>query len=358
VASVYGSEIGPVTSTRPKRSARERGWSQKLWDAYAEVGESDSEYVKSANRFLGAMVCYRLPETMGLIHNLALHFALKGEVSDPAWRKALTTGIESLLVPEVSKAKDERDIYRRWWAKHVRWDKAKECLCERKRVELDRLYGLLSPKSGERQERWRTHPMFLSACVQAARRSLKEDGFANLEVFTSHGELGVNDPVPADATPWFKVNRRMEVYLQSGCWRIDDAPLEDLTDSYGGGFNVTRALKESRTAYINRAKDLLDDRLIRAMHHANEIALHPKVKLRAGPPLDTRLRHEDMLALRLFGVGNPARTIERREIVETMPDAFLKENGKPVKYLNEAVSERTKRIGEYLGFLAAGRKNP
>ena len=29
--------------TKPKRSVRECGWSKKLWDAYAEVGESDRE---------------------------------------------------------------------------------------------------------------------------------------------------------------------------------------------------------------------------------------------------------------------------------------------------------------------------
>ena len=102
--------------TKPKRRGPERGWSQKLWDAYEAVGESDAEYVKSCNRFLDAMVHYRLHETMELIRNLSLHFVHKGEVSDPARRKVLTTGIVSLLVPEVSGAKSELDIYRRWWA--------------------------------------------------------------------------------------------------------------------------------------------------------------------------------------------------------------------------------------------------
>jgi hypothetical protein len=133
--------------------------------------------------------------------------------------------------------------------------------------------------------------------------------------------------------------------------------MEDLTD-LGAPFDVPRDPKESRTDYINRVKDLVDDRLILAMQKADELAWHPKVKLRAGPPLDTRLRHEDMLVLRLFGVGNPARTIKRSEIIAVMPKAFLKEDGKPIKYPKEAVSERTDHIGKYLGFLATGGKTP
>jgi len=344
--------------TKPKRSARERGWSQKLWDAYAEVGESDAEYVKSANRFLGAMVHYRLHETMELIRHLALHSVLKGKVPNPERYQSHRSGIASLLVPEVSKAKDERDIYRRWWAKHVRWDKAKKCLCKRKPVELDRLYGLLSPKVGERQRTWRMQPMFLEACVQVARRSLEEDGFSDLVMYTPQGEeLRITDPIPAGEQVWLTVNRRMKAYLDSGQWRVDDRTMEDLTD-LGAPFNVPRDPKESRTAYINRVKDLLDDRLILAMQGANERAWHPKVKLRAGPPLKTKLRHEDMLVLRLFGVGNPARTIKRSEIIAVMPKAFLKEDGKPIKYPKEAVSERTDHIGKYLGFLATGGKTP
>jgi len=345
--------------TKPKRSVRERGWSQKLWDAYAEVGESDSEYVKSANRFLGAMVHYRLPETMELVRHLALHLVLKGKVPNPERYKSHTSGIASLLVPEVSKAKTELDIYRRWWTKYVQWEKAQRCVCKRDPVRLDRLEGLLNPKVGERTRIWRMQPMFLEACVQVARRSLEEDGFTDLEVFTSHGELGSNDPIPADATLWITINRRMEAYLDSGQWRIDDRTMEDLTD-LGAPFDVPRYPKESRTDYINRVKDLVDDRLILAMQKADELAWHPKVKLhgRSGPPLNTRFRHEDMLVRRLFGVGNPARPVERQEIVDAMPDAFLKEDGKPVQYPKDAVSERTNRIGKYLGFLAAGGKTP
>jgi len=320
-----------------------------------DVGESDAEYVLSSNRFLDAMVRHRLHETLELVRHLAIHRVLKGEISDPERYESHTSGIASLQVPEVSEATNELDIYRGWWAKHVRWDKAKECLCRRKRVELDQLRF---SSGGGFEQIWRAHPMFLSACVQVAYRSLIGDGFTDLEVFTSHGELGSNDPIPADATLWITANHRMETYLTSDDWRIDAAPMEDLTDVVGGAFNVTRQPKESRKDYIIRVKYLLDDRLIRAMYHANGIALHPKVKLRAGPPLDTSNRHEDMLVLRLFGVGNPGRTITRSQIVAIMPDAFLKADGKPVRYPKEAVSERTNHIGKYLGFLAAGGKTP
>ena len=349
-----------MTSTEPtipKRSGPERGWSQKLWDAYVDVGESDAEYVKSCNRFLDAMVYCRLHETMALVHSLSHLFVLKGEAPNP---ERYLSGIPEIDLADRRKAnlQDELDVYRFWWDKHVLWDKAKKCLCERKPVELDQQSGLLSPKVEQRQRIWRMQPMFLTACVQVARRSLEEDGFSKLEFYIPQGELGIDEPTPGGEALWITINRRMEAYLASGQWRIDDAPLEDLTDSLGGAFNVIRQPKESRKDYIIRVKDRLDDRLIRAMQKSTEMALHPKVKLRAGPPLETRLRHEDMLVLRLFGVENPARPVERQEIVAAMPEAFLKEDGKPVQYPKDAVSERTNHIGTFLGFLAAGRKTP
>ena len=69
--------------TGPKRSGPQRGWSKTLWDAYVDVGESDAGYVESSNRFLDAMVRHRLGETTELIHDLSLHFVLKGKVPNP-----------------------------------------------------------------------------------------------------------------------------------------------------------------------------------------------------------------------------------------------------------------------------------
>ena len=331
--------------TEPQRSGPERGWSRKLWDAYVDVGESDAGSVESCNRFLKAMVCYRLHETVGLVRSLSHLFVLKGEAPNP---ERYLSGIPEIDLADMRKAnlQDELDVYRGWWGEHVRWEKAKECLCKREEVELDPQSGLLSPKVEQRQRIWRMQPMFLSACVQVARRSLIEDGFDHLEFYTRQGELG-DEPTPGGEALWVTINRRMEAYLASGQWRIDDAPLEDLTDSLGGAFNVIRQPKESRKDYIIRVKDRLDDRLIRAMQTSTEMALHPRVKLRAGPPLDTSNRHEEMLVLRLFGADRP-------EIIRAMPDAaFLKKDGEPVKNKLNAVSKRTERIARYLGFLPA-----
>jgi hypothetical protein len=219
------------------------------------------------------MVYCRLHETMALVHSLSHLFVLKGEAPNP---ERYLSGIPSIDLEERRKAnlQDELDIYRVWWGEHVRWEKAKKCLCEREEVELDRLR--LSSGGGH-ERMWRTHPMFLSACVQVARRSLVEDGFSNLEYYTRQGELE-DEPTPEGETLWITINRRMEAYLASGQWRIDDAPLEDLTDSLGGAFNVIRQPKESRKDYIIRVKDRLDDRLIRAMQKSTEMTLHPKVK--------------------------------------------------------------------------------
>ena len=329
-----------MTSPERGRRGKEKEWSKRLWDAYTLFGESDAGYVQACNQFLDAMVRYRLHETMELILHLALHLVLKARVPNPERYKSHTSGIASLLLPEVSKAKDERDIYRCWWDKHIRWKKAKECLCERKPVELDRLHGLLSPKVGERQRMWRMHPMFLSACVQVARRSLEEDGFTHLEFYTPQGELGINDPIPAGEPLWITINRRMETYLQSGQWRIDDAPMENLKDSLGQAFDVERKPDEDRRDYFNRVKDQLDDRLIRAMQEATEIALHPRAEIPRGQPLDPANKHQEMLVLRLFGATM------RGEIAEALPESLV-----GVKEPKGAVKNRSELIGEYLGFL-------
>ena len=67
--------------TKPKRSGPQPGWSKKLWDAYVDVGESDAGSVESCNRFLKAMVRYRLHETMELICHLALHYCAERQGS-------------------------------------------------------------------------------------------------------------------------------------------------------------------------------------------------------------------------------------------------------------------------------------
>jgi hypothetical protein len=335
--------------TKPKRSGPERGWSLKLWDAYVDVGESDAGYVESCNRFLEVMIEHHLHDTLELVRDLMHLFVLKEEAPNP---ERYMYGIPSIALAEMRKAnlQDELDVYRRWYSKNIKWPG--KCSCEREEVELDRMLGLLSPweDDGPLKRIWRTQPMFLSACVQVARRSLREDGFDHLELYTSRGKHEVDEPIPEDEwidTPLIiKASRRMEAYFLSGDWRIDDAPMEDLKDVSGIGFSVERHPKESRKDYINRVKGQLDDRLIRAMEKSTEIALHPKVKLRSGPALDLSNRHEEMLVLRLFGATRP-------EIIQAMPDAFLKEDGEPVKNKLNAVSKHTERIARRLGFLAA-----
>jgi len=99
------------------------------------------------------------------------------------------------------------------------------------------------------------HPMFLSACVQVARRSLIEDGFGHLEFDVRQGELG-DGPTLEGEVVWVTIDRIMEAYLNSGEWRIDNHTIEDLTD-LGELFHVPRDPKESRRAYIIRVKDYL-----------------------------------------------------------------------------------------------------
>ena len=182
--------------------------------------------------------------------------------------------------------------------------------------------------------------MFLSACVQVAHRSLREDGFGPLELYTPQGKHEIGQPIPDPKTQtlWFTASVRMEAYLQSGQWRIDDAPMENLKDSLGQAFDVERKPKESRRDYINRVKDLLDDRLIGAMQEATRISLYPKVKLQRGQSLDPANQHEQMLVLRMFG-------LTRKKIAEALPDTLV-----GVKWIEAEVHRRTKQVAGYLGF--------
>ena len=324
-------------------------WSQRLWDAYKAVGESDAEYIKSANRFMQSMLKYRLHETVGLIRSLMHLFVIKGEVPN---HEEYQSGIVSIDLAEMREASlyDELDVYRLWWDKHIGWYQARESVCSREEVELDLLHGLLSRKAGTPQKLWRTHPWFLAKCVQTARRALSEDGFPLLEAYTPTGEHDLSQPVPEDQPLWITASVRMEAYLTSGAWRMDDAPLEDLKDSIGRAFNSMRGPVESRRDYFSRVQSELDDLLISKMIHASEIALHPRIELPHGTQIDPDLQHEAMLVLRLFGAT-------RGEIVDTFIDdhsAGLYSSAfgtRRLAYPKDAVGNRTKLIGEYLGFL-------
>lgn len=320
-----------------------RQWSHKLWEAYKAVGESDAQYIKSADRFMQSMLKHRLHETLELIQSLMHLFVIRGRVPN---HEEYQSGIASIDLAEMREANlhDELDVYRLWWDKHIRWSQAKECICSQEQVELDLLYGLLSPKAGEHKRLWRTHPWFLAKCVQTAHRALGEDGFKLLEAYTPEGKHDLSQPIPEDQPLLITASVRMEAYVTSGAWRMDDAPLEDLKNSIGLAFNSTRGPLESRRNYFSRVRSELDDLLIFKMIHASEIALHPRIPLPKGHPIDSTNRHEEMLVLRLFGA-------ERPEIADTMPDALLDEQGQPLKDPLRAVSDRTKLIARYLGFM-------
>ena len=284
------------------------------------------------------MLKHRLHETLTLVRRLMLLAVPKGGVPDP---EKYMSEILAIDLAKMRKAnlRDERDVFRDWYGEHIKWPL--ECLCEREEVELGRMLGLLSPKVGGLQRIWRTHPWFLSACVQVARRSLREDGFHHLELYTSQGKHEIGQPISKGETLWITASVRMEAYLTSSEWRIDDAPLEDLK-YFGQVFNVERKSDEDRRDYFNRVKDQLDDRLIRAMRKATEIALHPRVKLR-GDKIHAENRHEEMLVLRMFGALIP-------NIVEATKDALVDKQGRPLEDRKRAVYERTKTIATYLDF--------
>ena len=113
-----------------------RQWSHKLWEAYKAVGESDAQYIKSADRFMQSMLKHRLHETLELIQSLMHLFVIRGRVPN---HEEYQSGIASIDLAEMREANlhDELDVYRLWWDKHIRWSQAKECICSQEQVELD-----------------------------------------------------------------------------------------------------------------------------------------------------------------------------------------------------------------------------
>ena len=81
-----------------------RQWSHKLWEAYKAVGESDAQYIKSADRFMQSMLKHRLHETIELIRGLMHLLIIKGEVPN---HEEYRSGIASIALGEMREGRGE-----------------------------------------------------------------------------------------------------------------------------------------------------------------------------------------------------------------------------------------------------------
>ena len=288
-------------------------WTPALWNAYKDYGKSDAMYVASCDRFLAQMLKRRLDETLELTMNLRDLAEQRGEapLHDP-----YEGGIQSVPASLINSFLDKRwqlegeahdylDCYREWYKKHIRWPK--ECYCER-------IPPLIADKGA-----WRTEPMFLTACLQLALRSLS-------------GEFG---PLVVDGA-----EDELRVYLTRGVWRLDQGAMDKVF------LMAERKPEEDRRSYIIRVKAELDDKLIAAMHEATELALSPRVPLQSGKEIDPALQHETMLTMRLFGAT-------RKKIARDLPGTLV-----GVEHPEKEVHRRTKKVAEYLGFLPPAGDDP
>ncbi len=316
--------------------AKPDDWSERLWEAYKFFGESDARYVASCNRFLGQMLEHQLHATAELVIDLRNVIVLTGGVvfSDRLAYKH-QRGLPALAQEAMVKEgiRDEIGVYQRWYSKHIRWPET--CVAGKEGVELERLYGLPSPETGQKQRVWRTYPTFLSACFQLARRSFEDPRLSTIDVYGSRTK--------EKDTLTFRPSEEMERYLTSSEWRVDDGPLDDLSEFLGQGLDVVRKPDEDRRGYLSRVLERVDDQLISAMYRATEVPLTPKVKLE-GRPLDPSNAHEKMLVLRMFGTPIP-------DIVGACRDSLLDKKGRPLVELERTVRVRTNLIAEHLGFL-------
>ena len=75
-----------------KKKGKPDGWSEDLWETYKAFGDWDWSYVESCNRFLKVMLdLYPAP-----LSELILELGGRG-------------------------TEDELDIYRAWYARHIKW---------------------------------------------------------------------------------------------------------------------------------------------------------------------------------------------------------------------------------------------
>ena len=300
-------------------------WSEALWEAFKLFGESDKKYVESCNRFLDVMLDLRLDETLMLVRGLMHVMVLNEEVPLPEEFKSGIPSVDLALAKEKDHY-DYFDVYRAWYSQYVEWPE--ECLCGREDVVMD---------SGATLSR--AQPWFLTACIQLARRALLGEVKMDIDIYVQSDEpIEPDDPIPEDANFLIRAGQEIEIYLTKGLWRIDDGPTEDLD------IQLRREPEESRRAYINRVKELVETYLIYGMSQADQIAQHPKVAL-AGKPLDPANKHEEMLVRRMAGQPIP-------EIVAATQDALLNKKGEPLDQLERTIYNRTNLIAKHLGFIA------
>jgi len=271
------------------------GWPDQLWEIYKRFGEADQKHVESCNRFLKAMLELYPAPLSELIHEL---------------RK--------------SDTEDELDLYRSWYARHIKWPT--ECVCEIQDSfvdpEGDPLMDM-DDDTGEWVAPTQVRPWFLGASIQLARHLAKGE--------VPEPKQGLLSEPKAYDTP-----ARIQKYLTESGWAADQLFLEEAPDFWIP--NSTRSPDESLKDFINRLVRSFS--LVMSIQIAEKSLARPDPKVALqGRPLNPAKAYERMCVRRMFGEKIP-------DIVEAEKTALLDKKGRFTRSPASAEREVRRRSNE------------
>ena len=288
-----------------EKTGKPDAWSDGLWKAYEEFGDFDHVYVQSCNRFLKATLdLYKDPisELILELTQVELEFLDSGVEPHPG---------------------DHFDVYRTWYAKHIKWKRP--CFCEIDDWFVDPdgdPVADFKEDTGEWVVPTQIRPWFLGASIQLAKR------FAKSEVPEPKQGL-LSKPKSYNA------KQKIQKYLTESGWAVDQLWFENAPEVWFP--SQFRRPDESLKDFINGLFKWLNFYMVLQITEKGRTRPHHRKELQGGAS-DPENKHEEILVRKMFGETNS-------EIVEAMGDALPK--GDP----RRAIRERVKLMAEYLGLV-------
>jgi hypothetical protein len=302
-----------------KKGGKPDAWSDELWAAYKEVGDSDHVYVKACNRFLRAL--------------MTLY---------PIQHAELAVGLKQLLLDHdmEPRPEDQLDLYRAWYAKHIKWPE--ECFCGIDGGFLDpdgKPVMDLDEDTGEWVAPTQVRPWFLGATMQFAKHLAKG------------GYEGVPEPkkdlvqllAEERDTPEQRLSlaAKLTRYMTDSGWAVDQVWLEVAPDHWFP--DGTRRPDQSIKEFIDGLFHFLNFYMKWQIVEKGATRPHHRKELKGGAP-EAENKHEEMVVRKMFGESIS-------DIVVAMQDVLP--SGDP----RRAVNERVKNMAGYLGLIpSAGDK--
>jgi len=293
-------------------------WGEELWEACQTYGEAEAKYVEICNRFLNAMM-ELYPDELA----------------------ELTVGLKQLLLDQDMdpNPEDQLDVYRAWYAKHVKWPKGearcgvKEWFVDPDGMPLGKPTKTLGKDAEEFVAPTSVRPWFLGAIMELAKH-LAKGGYEEVP--------GPEQGLLADAgigRKEYSTGEKIEKYVTESGWAVDSLWLEQAPDFWLP--NDTRRPDESLRDFINRL--LKSFSIIMGLQIAEKAWARPDLRVDPrGRPQETSKKQERMLVRRMFGETIPS-------IAEAEEDALLDKKKRPVEHPRRAVRTRTDRIAKHLG---------